>query len=128
MSDLGLAPGSGKKGLTRIFSAYFNSWHGLCATFRTEAAFRQEIFLACLFIPVSLMLDVTMMQHVMLIFSIVLVLIVELLNTAIERVVDRISLERHDLSKEAKDMGSAAVLLSLIFAVFVWIGVLFFWQ
>ncbi|HEY8964081.1 MAG TPA: diacylglycerol kinase [Alphaproteobacteria bacterium] len=128
MSDLGIAPGSGKRGIARLKAALGNSWAGLCTTLRTEIAFRQEMLLACFFIPCALIMDVTLMQHIMLVFSIVLVLIVELLNTAIERVVDRISFDRHELSKEAKDIGSAAVLIALIFAAFTWIAILFLWK
>jgi diacylglycerol kinase (ATP) len=128
MGDSGLAPGSGKHGVTRLLYALGYSWNGLCAALRTEEAFRLEVLLACLLIPLALILDLTMVQHVLLVFAVFLVLIVELLNTGIERVVDRISFERNELSKEAKDLGSAAVLLSLLFAGFTWISVLFLWK
>ncbi len=85
-----------------------------------ETAFRQEVFLSCFLIPFSLWLGESAVERALLIGSVVFVLMMEIINTAIERAIDRISFERHELSKEAKDMGSAAVLLSLIFAAIVW--------
>jgi diacylglycerol kinase (ATP) len=93
---------------------------GLHAAFTCEDAFRQEAILAAILIPVSSFLPVSGVGHALMIASVLLVLIVELLNSAIEAVVDRVSLDRHHLSKRAKDIGSAAVLLALINVVSVW--------
>ena len=107
-------------GLTRVFKAYFHSLAGLASAYSTEAAFRQEVWLAAVMIPASFWVGQTAVERLLLIGSVLLVMIVELLNSAIEAVVDRISLERHELSKHAKDVGSAAVLLVLINAVAIW--------
>ena len=108
------------KGLKRLYNAFFFSLQGFQAAFRTEEAFRQEIFLAVVTFPLALWLGETGIERALLFGSILLIIITELLNTGIERVVDRISFERHELSKEAKDIGSAAVLVSLINAVLIW--------
>ena len=108
------------KGLKRLYNAFFFSLQGFQAAFRTEEAFRQEIFLAVVTFPLALWLGETGIERALLFGSILLIIITELLNTGIERVVDRISFERHELSKEAKDIGSAAVLISLINAVLIW--------
>jgi diacylglycerol kinase (ATP) len=110
-------------GITRVFKAVGNSLSGFTSAYQTEAAFRQEVWLAAILIPVALLVDVALLERVLLIGSVLLVMIVELLNSSIEAVVDRISLERHDLSKHAKDVGSAAVLLALINFVAVWASV-----
>lgn len=111
-------------GIKRVIRAFHYSRHGLRACFRTEDAFRQEVILAAVLLPASFFVAHNRTELLMLIGSVLLVLIVELLNTGIERAIDRISFERHDLSKEAKDMGSAAVLLSLIFAGLTWLLIL----
>ena len=111
-------------GITRLFKALGHSRAGFASAYRTEAAFRQEVWLAMLALPVALLIDVGLLERVLLIGSVLLVMIVELLNSGIEAVVDRISLERHELSKHAKDVGSAAVLLALINLLAVWGGVL----
>lgn len=111
-------------GLRRLYNAFFFSLSGFQACFKTEEAFRQEVFLSILLIPAAFFVGQTPVEILLLIGCVLLVLIVELLNTGIERAIDRISFERHELSKEAKDMGSAAVLLSLFFAGFVWIFML----
>lgn len=111
-------------GITRIFKALGHSRAGLASAYRTEAAFRQEVWLAALAVPVALWIDVGLIERALLIGSVLLVMIVELLNSGIEAVVDRISLERHDLSKHAKDVGSAAVLLALVNLLAVWVSVL----
>jgi len=116
--------GSGKRGLSRLFHAFINSWHGLKSCIRTEAAFRQEIVLSVILIPLACLFDIGVSERLWLVFSVFFLLVTELLNTCIERVVDRISFERHELSKEAKDIGSAAVLIALIFMVVVWVLVL----
>jgi len=93
-------------------------------TWRTESAFRQEGVLAIVLIPAALFVPVTAVERVMLIASVLLVLLVELLNSAIEAVVDRISLDRHELSRRAKDCGSAAVLIALVICITTWATVL----
>jgi diacylglycerol kinase (ATP) len=118
------SPFKGKTGLQRVWSALHYSFAGLRAAFNCEDAFRQEALLAALLIPASFFLPVSGIGRALMIASVLLVLIVELLNSAIEAVVDRISLDRHPLSKRAKDIGSAAVLLALINVVVVWLCVL----
>ncbi|KOC87841.1 diacylglycerol kinase [Winslowiella iniecta] len=111
-------------GLTRIVKAAGYSWKGLRAAWQNEAAFRQESVAAIVAIILACWLDVDAITRVLLIGSVLLVIIVEILNSAIEAVVDRIGSEMHPLSGRAKDMGSAAVLLSILLAVFVWIMLL----
>jgi len=119
------SPAKGQTGLRRIWNALLYSLDGIRSAFRHEAGFRQEALLASVLIPVALTLSVEGTGKAMMIGSILLVLVVELLNSAVEAVVDRISLERHELSKRAKDMGSAAVFISLANVVVVWALVLF---
>ena len=114
-----------KSGLKRIFSAFFYSIDGFKAAWRHEHAFRQELVLLVIGTALALGLPLSAFQRLLLIGVLVLVLVVELLNSAIEAVVDRISLERDPLSKNAKDFGSAAVLLSFVLAVATWCVVLF---
>jgi len=114
----------GKKGLTRLWNALGYSWAGILAAWHNEAAFREEIILACIAIPLAIFWGETGVDRALLIGSIILILIVEILNSAIEAVVDKASPEKHDLAKRAKDMGSAAVLFSLINAAVVWVCVL----
>ncbi len=121
----GESPFKGKTGLRRIVSAAGYSWAGLVAAFRHEDAFRQEILLAAALIPLALYLGETGIARALMVGAVLLVLIVELLNSAVEAAVDRISLEHHHLIKRAKDMGSAAVLVALVNAVVVWALVLF---
>ena len=118
------SPFKGKTGLRRVWNALHYSMAGLQAAFRHEDAFRQELLLSVLLISVSFFLPVNGLGRALMIGSVFLVLIVELLNSAVEAVVDRVSLEHHILSKRAKDVGSAAVLLSLINVVVVWACVL----
>lgn len=118
------SPFKGKTGLKRVWNALFYSVDGFKAAYRHEDAFRQETLLALILIPTAFFLTVSGLGKAMMIASVLLVLIVELLNSAIEAVVDRISLERHDLAKRAKDIGSAAVLLSLLNVLIVWALVL----
>ena len=113
-------------GLKRLVNALFFSLHGFKVTFRTEEAFRQEVFASLLLIPLGLYLGQSVGEKTILAGSIILILIVELLNSAVERAIDRISFERHELSREAKDMGSAAVLLTIALAVMAWVLILFF--
>ncbi|MBS0378006.1 MAG: diacylglycerol kinase [Proteobacteria bacterium] len=112
------------KGLTRIFRAFNSSWLGLKGAFREEAAFRQELALAVLVIPLGLWLGHGAIERVLLIAPVFIILIVELLNSAIEATVDRIGLERHTLAGLAKDIGSAAVLVSFLLLAVVWAIVL----
>lgn len=116
--------GKGAKGLRRIVSAAGYSLAGLQAAYRNEAAFRQEIVLAVLLVPTALASSASRTGKALMIGSVLLVLIVELINSAIEAVVDRVSGERHPLSKQAKDIGSAAVALALSNAVVIWLVVL----
>ncbi|MCX7140693.1 MAG: diacylglycerol kinase [Proteobacteria bacterium] len=118
------SPYKGKTGLRRLINAFGYSLSGLRAAYRLEDAFRQEILLAAVLIPAALLLPVAGTGRALLLFSVFLVLIVELLNSAIEAAVDRISLDNHELAKVAKDIGSAAVMLSLASMTVVWISVL----
>jgi diacylglycerol kinase (ATP) len=118
-------PHKGATGLRRIWNAFFYSLEGLRAAFRHEDAFRQEVLLAALLIPAALFTPATGAGKALMIGSVLLVLIVELVNSALEAVVDRISVERHQLSKRAKDIGSAAVMLALVNVPVVWLLVLF---
>ena len=111
--------------MERILKAYHHSLAGLKAAFANEQAFREEAVLAAVMIPLAFLLAPDTVWLVLMIASVVLVLIVELLNTGIEAAIDRISEEIHPLSKIAKDVGSSAVLLSLLLAGFVWIVALF---
>lgn len=113
-------PYKGKTGLKRLWSAFGYSLDGFCAAYKHEAAFRQEILLATILVPLALWMPVSATGKALLIGSVLLVLIVELLNSAIETAVDRISLDSHDLAKRAKDIGSAAVLIALINVLVVW--------
>ncbi|ABC31549.1 Diacylglycerol kinase [Hahella chejuensis KCTC 2396] len=114
----------GATGLKRIILATGYSMNGLRAAWRNESAIRQEMVAALILVPLALFLSVTMVEKILMIGSVLLVLIVELINSAIEAVVDRIGAERHELSGRAKDMGSAAVLVALSLAMFTWIGIL----
>lgn len=111
-------------GLTRIVNATRYSIKGLAAAYKNEAAFRQEFWLFVVLAPIGLWLGDSAIERVLLVGTVVLVLIVELLNTAIESVVDRIGAEKHQLSGQAKDQGSAAVLISLGLVVFTWVVIL----
>ncbi|WP_158781689.1 diacylglycerol kinase [Pantoea sp. BAV 3049] len=112
-------------GLTRIIKAAGYSWKGLRAAWHNEAAFRQEAIAVIVAIVVACWLDVNAITRVLLIGSVVLVIIIEIINSAIEAVVDRIGSDFHPLSGRAKDMGSAAVLLAILLALFTWITLLF---
>jgi len=118
------SPYKGKTGLRRLINAFGYSINGLRAAYRLEDAFRQEVALALGMIPAALLLPVTANGRALLLASVILVLIVELLNSAIEAAVDRISLDNHELAKLAKDIGSAAVMLSLVCMATVWVVVL----
>jgi diacylglycerol kinase (ATP) len=111
--------------LRRVWNALRYSVAGFRAAFRHEDAFRQEVLLAAILIPLALFLHVSAIGKALMIGSILLVLMVELLNSAVEATVDRIALVDHPLAKRAKDMGSAAVFISLVNVVAVWGLVLF---
>ncbi len=119
------SPHKGKTGIRRIWNALFYSVAGLGAAYRHEDAFRQEVLLAVVLVPAACFIPVSGVGKAMLIGSVLLVLVVELLNSAVEATVDRISLENHRLAKRAKDIGSAAVLLSLANVAMVWALVIF---
>ena len=119
------SPFKGKTGLRRVWNALHYSMAGLRVAYRHEDAFRQEVMLATVLIPLALLLPASGIGHALMIGSVLLVLIVELLNSAVEAAIDRISLDHHRLSKRAKDIGSAAVLLALINIVATWSLVLF---
>lgn len=119
-------PQSKATGLKRIINAGGYSIEGLVDAFKTEAAFRQETALAAIMIPSSFFIQASAAEHCLLIASVLFVLLMELINTAIETLVERISPEIHPLSKRAKDIGSAAVFLSLINVTAVW-GLIIFW-
>ena len=117
-------PHKGRTGLPRLLDATRNSFSGLVEAARHETAFRQELLLAAVLVPLGLWLGRNGVERALLVGSVVLVLVVELVNSALEATVDRISLEEHVLAKRAKDTGSAAVMLSLANATAVWLLVL----
>ncbi|MGE5472381.1 MAG: diacylglycerol kinase [Bacteroidota bacterium] len=114
----------GRKGLVRLWNALGYSRDGLVAAWKNEAAFREELVVAAIAIPFAFHLGRSGVDRALMVGSILLVLIVEILNSALEAVVDKASPEKHELAKRAKDMGSAAVLLSLLNAAVVWACVL----
>lgn len=119
-------PYKGRTGLARIVRAAGYSVQGLQAAYRGESAFRQEFWLAAIMLPASVWLGRGWIEVALLAGSVMLVLIVELLNSGIEAAIDRVSFEIHDLSKRAKDLASAAVLLSLLLCGGIWLAAL--WQ
>ncbi|MCK6421593.1 MAG: diacylglycerol kinase [Aquabacterium sp.] len=118
-------PHKGRTGWQRMVWATRHSMHGLRLAWRTESAFRQEATAAALMLPASLWLGRNGVEVALLAGSVLAVLIVELLNSAVEAAIDRVSYELHDLSRRAKDFGSAAVLLSLLACASVWLGLLY---
>jgi diacylglycerol kinase (ATP) len=112
------------KGFARLYHAFIYSWQGLKSAVKNEVAFQQEVILLTVVTAISFFFDVTGMERLAMISSVILVLIMELLNSAIECVVDRIGPEHHVLSGRAKDYGSLAVLLSLIIAAATWLVIL----
>jgi diacylglycerol kinase (ATP) len=114
------SPYKGKTGLTRLWNAFGYSLAGFRAAYKHEDAFRQEFHLAVILIPLALWLPATHIGKALMIGSVLLVIMIELLNSAIEATVDRISLDNHILAKRAKDIGSSAVLVSLINLAIVW--------
>lgn len=117
---LGVSPFKGKTGLRRLINAVGYSYEGFMAAFQHEDAFRQEVLLAIVLIPLALYLDKSPVEKALMISSVLLVLIVELLNSAIEAAVDHTSTEHNLLAKQAKDIGSAAVFFALIILAVVW--------
>jgi diacylglycerol kinase (ATP) len=119
-------PHKGRSGLDRIRRATGYSWAGLCAAYSGESAFRQEVWLSVVAAPLALWLGQGWVEVALLLGSLMLVLIVELLNSGIEAAIDRVSFDLHELSKRAKDLASAAVMLSLLLAAGIWGAAL--WQ
>ncbi|MDD3352923.1 diacylglycerol kinase [Zoogloea sp.] len=119
------SPFKGKTGVRRVWNAFHYSMAGLGAAYRNEDAFRQEAWLAGLLVPLALFLPATPVGKALMVASVLLVLIVELINSGLEAAVDRISLEHHHLAKRAKDIGSAAVFVALVNVAAVWGLVLF---
>ena len=115
-----------RSGIIRILFAFKHSGRGFQFLIKNESAFQQELVLTVLLVPLSFLINQTLTELLLLLVTLALVLIVEILNTAIETVVDRIGLEHHELSGLAKDLGSAAVLLALLLAAGVWLT--FLWR
>lgn len=120
----GESPFKGKTGMRRVINAARYSLEGLAAAARHEDAFRQELILAAVLVPLGLWLGADGVERALLVGSVLMVLVVELLNSAVEATVDRVSLEDHQLAKRAKDIGSAAVMMSLLTVGVVWLLVL----
>lgn len=114
------SPFKGKTGIRRLINAFGYSLEGFKAAFKHEDAFRQEVFMALVLIPLAVYLGESRVEQALMIASVLLVLIVELLNSAIEAAVDHTSTEHHALAKQAKDIGSAAVFLALAIVAVVW--------
>jgi diacylglycerol kinase (ATP) len=112
-------------GFGRVINAWNYSIDGLAGAWRTEGAFRQEVICAAILIPIACLVPVPILERGLLIAAVLMVIVVELLNSAMEAAIDRISLDRHPLSKKAKDTGSAAVLVAIVIAMLVWGAVLF---
>jgi diacylglycerol kinase (ATP) len=118
------SPYKGKTGIKRLANAFTYSVAGTLAAFKHEDAFRQEVILSIVLIPLAIYLGQTATEQALMIASILLIIIVELLNSSVEATVDRISVKRHKLSKRAKDIGSAAVFFSLVNAAVIWFLIL----
>lgn len=118
--DVAESPHKGHRGVRRLVNALFFSLSGLALAFRHESAFRQEIALAAVLLPTALFLPVAPAERVLLAGSVLLVLVVELLNSSVEAAIDRIGFDTHRLSKRAKDLGSAAVLVALALLLLTW--------
>ena len=115
------SPHKGQRGVRRLINALFYSLSGLALAYRHESAFRQEIALAAVLIPIACLLPLGAVERVLLITSALLVLVVELLNSSVEAAIDRIGFDTHRLSKRAKDLGSAAVLITLTLLLITWL-------
>jgi diacylglycerol kinase (ATP) len=120
LAPLPFNPYKGNRGFARAWHALKNSIAGFRVAIREESAFRQELTLAAILVPCGALVPVDAVSHVLLIGSVLLVLIVELLNSSVEAAIDRISLERHELSRRAKDLGSAAVTVALAACLLTW--------
>ena len=118
------SPYKGKTGLRRLINAFGYSIAGTLAAFKHEDAFRQEVILSAILIPLALYLGQTGIEQALMISSLLFIIVVELLNSSIEATVDRISVKHHKLAKRAKDIGSAAVFFSLINAAVIWFLIL----
>lgn len=114
-----------EKGLKRFINAIFFSFAGFKATWKHEEAFRQEVLAFLVSVPLAIWLGENNIEKVLLIASVVLVMVVELLNSAVEAVVDRVGVEYHELAGRAKDIGSAAVMLTILLAIATWLLILF---
>ena len=124
LAPLPFNPYKGNRGVTRAWHALKNSLAGFRTAIREESAFRQELTLAAILLPIGIVVPVAPVERVLLLGSVLLVLIVELLNSSVEAAIDRISLERHELSRRAKDFGSAAVMIALLACVMTWLLIL----
>ena len=120
------SPFKGKTGIKRLINAFGYSLSGFKVAFAKEDAFRQEVFLSIILVTVAVYISNSSIELVLLIGSTLLVPIIELLNSAIEAAVDRVSLDKHPLAKRAKDIGSAAVFLSIINLIAVWLIILLY--
>ena len=118
------SPYKGKTGIKRLANAFKYSVAGTLAAFKHEDAFRQEVILSIVLIPLAIYLGETTTEQALMIASVLLIIIVELLNSSVEATVDRISIKRHKLAKRAKDIGSAAVFFSLVNASVIWFLIL----
>lgn len=121
-----ISPYKGKTGLRRLWNALNYSIAGFSAAYKNEEAFRQEVWLSAVLVPLALWMPVSAISKVLMIGSVLLVIIIELLNSAIEAVVDRISLDHHELAGRAKDIGSAAVLVSMVGVLVTWGLILYY--
>lgn len=119
------SPYKGKTGLARLVQATRNSIDGFKLAYQHESAFRQEVWMAAVLLPVAALAPVNTLERLLLVGSVLVLLIVELLNSSVEAAIDRIGLERHELSKRAKDLGSAAVFVALVLLALTW-GTIFF--
>ena len=114
-----------KKGLPRILNAFKFSYDGFVATFKSEEAFRQDIIICMILAPIAIFLPITLIEKLFLFSTLFLIVMAELINTAIEMTIDRISEELHPLSKIAKDIGSCIVLVSFMYLILVWSLILY---
>jgi len=122
--ELTESPFKGKTGIQRIVQATFNSFAGLADAWRHESAFRQEVLMAAVLVPLALYLPLLRVEKALLVASVLLVLVVELLNSSVEAAIDRISFDHHNLSRRAKDIGSAAVFVALALMGATWLVIL----
>ena len=114
-----------KKGLPRILNAFKFSYDGFVATFKSEEAFRQDLIIGMVLTPIAIFLPITLIEKLFLFSTLFLIVMAELINTAIEMTIDRISEELHPLSKIAKDIGSCIVLVSFMYLILVWVLILY---